>query len=148
MEKGVLQAVTTVRSIKSLYGMKRSQLPRVKIRHSSTTMTSSLIENVDLIEKLVPCTSVEVTAASDVPDAEAEDLATWSAQKLTSGMHIYVQVEGHINASRELQRIESKLKELTATIDKLKVKRSTKPLSENENNKYVTKVIDFYIIIN
>ena len=144
MEKGVLQAVTTVRSIKSLYGMKRSQLPRVKIRHSSTTMTSSLMENVDLIEKLVPCTSVEVTA-SDVPDAEAEDLATWSAQKLTSGMHIYVQVEGHINASRELQRIESKLKKLTATIDKLKVKRNTKPLSENENTKYVTKVIDFYI---
>ena len=51
MEKGVLQAVTTVRSIKSLYGMKRSQLPRVKICHSSTTMTSSLMENVDLIGK-------------------------------------------------------------------------------------------------
>ena len=145
MEKGVLQAVTAVRSTKNLYGMKRSQLPRVKIRHSSTTMTISLMENVDLIEKLVPCTSVEVTA-SDVPDAEAEDLATWSAQKLTSGMHIYVQVEGHINASRELQRIESKLKKLTATIDKLKVKGSTKPLSENENNKYATtytKEIEF-----
>ena len=145
MEKGVLQAVTAVRSTKNLYGMKRSQLPRVKIRHSSTTMTTSLMENVDLIEKLVPCQSVEVAAYSDFLDeADAEDLATWSVQKLTSGMHIYVQVEGHINASRELQRIESKLKKLTATIDKLKVKGRTKPLSENENYRYATtKVIEF-----
>ena len=92
-----------------------------------------------------------MTAYSDVPEAENEDLTTWSLQKLTSGMNIYVQVEGHINASRELQRIESKLKKLSATIDKLKVKGCTKPLSDNENTKYdatSTKWGDLILVYN
>ena len=92
-----------------------------------------------------------MTTYSDVPEAENEDLTTWSLQKLTSGMNIYVQVEGHINASRELQRIESKLKKLSATIDKLKVKGCTKPLSDNENTKYdatSTKWGDLILVYN
>ena len=92
-----------------------------------------------------------MTTYSDVPEAENEDLTTWSLQKLTSGMNIYVQVEGHINASRELQRIESKLKKLSATIDKLKVKGCTKPLSDNENAKYdatSTKWGDLILVYN
>ena len=140
MEKGILEAAASARSMKNLYAMKRWQLPKVQIVHPSVTMSNAIGENIELLEHLVPCGSVSVSCSKDPEEEEQpRNLTKWSSQTLSSGMQIYVELKGNVDIRLESQRIETKLKKILSTVEELNRKKITKdkPLSEAEMSKYV-----------
>ena len=66
MEKGILEAAASARSMKNLYAMKRWQLPKVQIVHPSVTMSNAIGENIELLEHLVPCGSVMISCSKGI----------------------------------------------------------------------------------
>ena len=128
MDKGILEAVVAARSVKSLYGLKRSQLPKVHVRHPSLATTNSIRDNSSLVETLVPCQRVSVAKETEV------DHVKWSEQRLPSGMQVYVELEGHVDVTRELQRIEDKLTKTASSVNKLKAKKGES--SETDKARY------------
>ena len=120
MENGIMEAVTTSRQIKEMYGMKRSQLPRVIVYHPVLMKSEAFREHAnEIIETLVPCQSVTIVESIDTTPSNK-----WSKKKLPSGMQVLVELEGHVDVKRELKRIDAKLTKTQSNLNKMRAKEA------------------------
>ena len=121
MENGIMEAVTTSRQIKEMYGMKRSQLPRVIVHHPVLMQSEAFREHAnEIIETLVPCQSVTIVEGIDTTLLSNK----WSKKKLPSGMQVLVELEGHVDVKRELKRIDAKLTKTQSNLNKMRAKEA------------------------
>ena len=115
-----MEAVTTSRQIKEMYGMKRSQLPRVIVYHPVLMKSEAFREHAnEIIETLVPCQSVTIVESIDTTPSNK-----WSKKKLPSGMQVLVELEGHVDVKRELKRIDAKLTKTQSNLNKMRAKEA------------------------
>ena len=135
MENGIMEAVTTSRQIKELYGMKRSQLPRVIVHHPDMMQSETFRENAsDVIENLVPCQSVTIVETIDTTLSNK-----WSKKKLPSGMQVLVELEGHVDVKRELKRIDAKLTKTQSNLNKMRAKEAASAVNKTPTEAEKTK---------
>jgi valyl-tRNA synthetase len=113
-----LATVATVRSVKSLYGLKRKQLPAVHLVLAREDCAQSAQRTVQCVQQLVPCATVCVSNEN-----VSLDLNKWSMKDIPDReIKVFVRMEGHIDVKRELQRVGERLSKIASQMHKVQTK--------------------------
>ena len=143
----IQEIVTSIRNSKSLYDLKRAIKPNVCVISEVTTSKSLFYNNelvkeyCDLISVLSPCGNVDIfQECHDCGSSKNyPPINTWSSTEIRYyNSTVYVDVSGHLNLEKELQKNSMQQAKLLKDFESLKKKKEKKKetVSNIEIEKY------------
>ena len=144
-----LEFVTSIRTIKSLYDLKRGNKPDVMIIGKDASdytpfhNKNSKEDYCKLMSILSPCGKVNIIKKGENEVDYSSNLDTWSSVELSQyNSTLYVNVSEHLDLNKELQKISDQRSKLLKEFDKLnrKLEKRRELISQAELEKFNTQM--------